>query len=223
MNLYSSRTHLWISAQGGRFWVKYHFITDQGIEFWTQGEGGRLAGTDPDYHRGDLREAIGRGEHPSWTLKMQIMPFKEAGSYRFNPFDRTKVWPHDDYPLHEVGTLTLDRNPVDHAPEIDQAAFPRNNLVPGMGLSYELIPVSTLVRAAYVRHAEDDDWSQAGTLVREVLDDAARDRLVGNIVGILLNGVTEPVLERAFWYLGNIDENLGERVEKGVRDGQRRS
>ncbi len=73
--------------------------------------------------------------------------------------------------------------------------------------------------AAYVQHAEDDDWGQAGTLVHEVLDDAARDRLVSNIVGILLNGVTEPVLQRAFWYLGNEDKNLGERVEKGVRDG----
>jgi len=75
------------------------------------------------------------------------------------------------------------------------------------------------MRAAYVQHAEDDDWGQAGTLVHEVLDDAARDRLVSNIVGILLNGVTEPVLQRAFWYLGNEDKNLGERVEKGVRDG----
>jgi catalase len=80
-----------------------------------------------------------------------------------------------------------------------------------------------LVRTAYVKHAQDDDWGQAGTLVRDVLDDAARDRLVGNIVGILLNGVTEPVLERAFWYLGNVDKSLGERVEKGVRDGRRRS
>jgi catalase len=77
-----------------------------------------------------------------------------------------------------------------------------------------------LVRTAYELHAEDDDWGQAGTLVREVLDDAARDRLVSNIVGILLNGVTEPVLQRAFWYLGNVDKDLGDRVEKGVRAGQ---
>jgi catalase len=272
--------------------VKYHFISDQGIEFWTQAEGDRLAGTDPDLHTRDLFEAIERGEHPSWTLKMQIMPFEEAKTYRFNPFDLTKVWPHGDYPLTEVGKLTLDRNPVDYHTEIEQAAFQPNNLVPGIGASpdrmllarlfsyadahrarlgvnYEQIPVNApvvpvntyskdgvmrvvnrtdpvyfpnskggpkadperyqpaswyadgeLVRAAYVRHAEDDDWGQAGTLVREVLDDAARDRLVSNIVGILLNGVTEPVLQRAFWYLGNVDKDLGDRVEKGVRAGQ---
>ena len=78
-----------------------------------------------------------------------------------------------------------------------------------------------MVHTAYEQHAEDDDWSQPGTLVREVMDDAARDRLVSNIVGALLAGVTEPVLQRAFWYLGNVDKTLGERVEKGVRDGQR--
>jgi catalase len=77
-----------------------------------------------------------------------------------------------------------------------------------------------LVRTAYELHAEDDDWCQAGALVREVMDDAARDRLVSNIVGQLLNGVTEPVLERTFGYLRNVDQNLGERVEKSVRAGQ---
>jgi catalase len=77
-----------------------------------------------------------------------------------------------------------------------------------------------LVRTAYEQHLEDDDWSQPGKLVREVMDDAARERLVSNIVGALLAGVTEPVLERAFWYLRNVDEDLGNRVEKGVRAGQ---
>jgi catalase len=77
-----------------------------------------------------------------------------------------------------------------------------------------------IMRSAYVQHAEDDDWGQVGVLVREVMDDAARDRLVSNIVGQLLNGVTEPVLQRAFWYLRNVDKSLGDRVEKGVRTGQ---
>jgi catalase len=77
-----------------------------------------------------------------------------------------------------------------------------------------------MVRTAYTLRRDDDDWGQAGTLVREVMDDAARDRLVGNIVGHLLNGVTEPVLVRAFQYWGNVDQTLGERVEKGVRAGQ---
>jgi catalase len=77
-----------------------------------------------------------------------------------------------------------------------------------------------MVHAAYTLHAEDDDWSQAGTLVREVMDDAARDRLVGNVAGHLLDGVSEPVLQRAFAYWRNVDDNLGRRVEKELRTGQ---
>jgi len=77
-----------------------------------------------------------------------------------------------------------------------------------------------IMRSAYVSHAEDDDWGQAGTMVRTVLDDAARERLVSNIVGHLLDGVTEPVLRRAFEYWRNVDKNLGDRVEHGVRAGQ---
>ena len=95
----------------------------------------KIAGADPDYHRRDLFNSIRDGEFPSWTLKVQIMPFDEAADYRFNPFDLTKVWPHSDYPLHEVGKLTLNRNATDFHTEIEQAAFQPNNLVPGIGLS----------------------------------------------------------------------------------------
>jgi hypothetical protein len=83
----------------------HHFKTDQGIDFLPQEEADRIAGKDADYHRRDLFEAIRQGDYPNWTLKVQIMPFKEAETYRFNPFDLTKVWPHGDYPLHEVGRL----------------------------------------------------------------------------------------------------------------------
>ena len=131
MNGYSSHTYMWVNAEGERFWVKYHFKTDQGIEFLTQEDADRMAGEDGDYHRRDLFDAIGRGDYPSWTLRVQLMPFEEAKTYRFNPFDLTKVWPHGDYPLHEVGRLTLDRNPTDFHAEIEQAAFEPNNLVPG--------------------------------------------------------------------------------------------
>ena len=268
MNGYSSHTYMWINADGERFWVKYHFKTDQGIEFFTQDEGDQMAAVDTDYHQRDLYEHIEAGEFPSWTLNMQIMPFEDAKTYRFNPFDLTKVWPHGDYPLHEVGRLTLNRNVTDYHTEMEQAAFEPNNLVAGTGLSpdkmllargfcyadahrarlgvnYKQIPVNSpqvagaqllqgrrdagherqptrstrrtptaarrptrrctddggtwysdgeMVRTAYTLRAEDDDWGQAGTMVREVLDDAARDRLVDNIVGHLLNGVSEPVL-----------------------------
>ena len=121
MNGYSSHTFMWVNAKGERYWVKYHFKTNQGIEVLTQEEADRIAGADADYHRRDLFEAIKRREYPSWTLKVQIMPFKEAETYRFNPFDLTKVWPHGDYPVHEVGQLTLNRNPSDYHAEIGQA------------------------------------------------------------------------------------------------------
>ncbi len=292
MNGYSSHTYSWINAAGEIFWVKYHFISDQGIEFLTQAEADELAGKDADYHRRDLYTAIKRGEYPGWALKVQIMPFEEAKTYRYNPFDLTKVWPHSDYPLIDVGKLTLDRNATDHHTEIEQAAFEPNNQVPGTGLSpdkmllardfsyadahrarlgvnYKQIPVNSakvevhsyskdgvmrvrnvsdpvyapnskggpkadaaltaeplwyadgdMVRTAYTLRPDDDDWGQAGTMVREVLDDAARDRLVSNIVGHLRGGVTEPVLQRAFEYWRNVDRDLGDRVEKGVRAGQ---
>jgi len=114
MNGYSSHTYLWINSAGGKVWVKYHFKTDQGIEFLTQNEADHMVSVDTDYHTRDLFEAIERGENPSWTLYLQIMPFQDAEDYRFNPFDLTKVWPHADYPLIEVGRMTLDRNPTDH-------------------------------------------------------------------------------------------------------------
>ncbi len=135
MNGYSSHTYMWVNADNERFWVKYHFKSDQGIENLTQAEADRIAGEDGDYHQRDLYEAIERGEFPRWSLKMQIMPFDEAKTYRFNPFDLTKIWPHGDYPLIDVGTMTLDRNVSDYHAQMEQAAFQPNNTVPGTGLS----------------------------------------------------------------------------------------
>jgi catalase len=133
--------------------VKYHFKTDQGIQCLTQAEADRIAGEDADYHRRDLFEAINRGDYPSWTLKVQIMPFEEAKTYRFNPFDLTKVWPHSDYPVHEVGRLTLNRNPNDFHTEIEQAAFEPNNLVPGIGPSPDKMLLARLVSYADAHRA----------------------------------------------------------------------
>ena len=135
MNGYGSHTYMWVNAQNEEFWVKYHFVTDQGNQFMTQDRADEMCGKDNDYHRRDLFEAIERGEFPTWTLKVQIMPFEDAKTYRFNPFDLTKVWPHTDYPLQEVGRLTIDTNPVDHHTQIEQLAFEPNNSPPGTGLS----------------------------------------------------------------------------------------
>src|SRR6476661_11034344 len=254
---FSSHTYSWVNAGGERFWVKYHFRTDQGIQTMPEDEAARMAGEDADHHRRDLFDAIASGNEPSWTLSVQVMPFADAADYRFNPFDLTKIWSQKDYPLIEVGRMTLDRNPANFFAEVEQAGFSPSNLVPGTGLSpdrmlmarifsyhdthlhrigpnYEQLPINRphspvhsynkdgsmtyhhagaqpvyapnsyggpaadpakgteigwdvdaaeLARTAYDKHAEDDDFSQPGTLVREVMDDAAREALVGNIVG----------------------------------------
>ena len=135
MNGYGSHTYMWINDAGERFWVKYHFHTRQGMEFFSNREAQEMAGLDADYHRRDLFDAIARGEHPRWTLSVQVMPYEDAKTYRFNPFDLTKVWPHGDYPLIEVGEMVLDRNPENFFAQIEQAAFSPGNTVPGIGLS----------------------------------------------------------------------------------------
>lgn len=135
MNGYGSHTFSLWNAQGERFWVKWHIKTRQGIECMPAQEAERVAGEDPDFHRRDLFEAIERGENPRWTVNVQIMPEADAEAYRLNPFDLTKVWPHGDYPLIEVGVLELDRNPENHFAEVEQAAFEPGNLPPGFGAS----------------------------------------------------------------------------------------
>jgi catalase len=135
MNGYGSHTFMWINAQGERFWVKYHFKTEQGIENFTDAEAKAMTAEDADYHRRDLRTAIEKKDYPVWRLEMQIMPFENAATYRFNPFDLTKVWPHSDYPPVTIGRLVLDRNPENFFAEIEQAAFEPANMVPGIGPS----------------------------------------------------------------------------------------
>jgi catalase len=135
MHGYGSHTFLWANAVGGRFWIKYHLKSVQGIETLTSAEALGLAASDPDYHRRDLLEAIRRGDEPEWRVEVQVMPFEDAASYRFNPFDVTKAWPHADYPPVTIGRLVLNRNPLNHFAEVEQAAFEPANMVPGIGPS----------------------------------------------------------------------------------------
>ena len=135
MNGYGSHTFQWNNEAGEVFWVKYHFKTDQGIKNLTQDEANKLAGEDPDSHQRDLREAIERGDFPSWTVQVQIMPEADAATYRFNPFDLTKVWPHEDYPPIEIGKLELNRNPENIFAEVEQSIFSPAHFVPGIGPS----------------------------------------------------------------------------------------
>jgi catalase len=135
MNGYSSHTYKWYNDKGEYYWVKYHFKTDQGTQNLTREEAELLKGKDPDHATRDLYVAIKRGEYPSWTLEIQVMKLEEAGHYRFNPFDVTKVWPHGDYPSIKVGWMVLNRNPENYFAEVEQAAFSPGNFVPGIASS----------------------------------------------------------------------------------------
>jgi catalase len=135
MNGYSSHTMSVYNAKGERFWVKWHFKTDQGILNLTADEAQRLSGEDPDYSTRDLFNAIHHGEFPSWTVHVQVMPMDDAESYDWHPFDLTKVWRHSDYPLIEVGRMTLNRNPDNYFQDVEQSAFEPGNLVPGIDIS----------------------------------------------------------------------------------------
>ena len=289
MNGYGSHTYMWVNEAGEKFWVKYHFISQQGVKTLSNEEAEALAGADAEHHRRDLFENIKAGNFPKWDLYVQVMPYEEAKTYRFNPFDLTKTWSKKDYPRIKVGTLTLNRNPENFFAEIEQAAFSPANMVPGMGMSpdkmllgrnfayadaqryrigtnFQQLPVNKpkspvhsynfegnmwvessgsrsyyapnsfgdswsdqtgpvdnsfeadgeLVRSAYTLHAEDDDFGQAGTLVREVFDDAQRDALVETVSGGL-GGVIEPVLSNAIQYWKNVDATIGARIEANVR------
>ena len=121
--------------KGERFWVKWHFKTQQGIKCLTEAESRDMCGRDPDHGQRDLVEAIRSKNYPRWTVNLQIMPEKEAETYAINPFDLTKVWPHKDYPLIEIGELELNRNVDNYFAETEQSAFAPSNLVPGIGAS----------------------------------------------------------------------------------------
>ncbi len=281
---FGSHTYQWINAAGERFWVKYHFTSNQGNVEIDAAEAEIIAGADADHYRRDLYEAIEAGNFPSWDLHVQIMPYDEAKNYRFNPFDLTKVWPHADYPLIKVGTHTLNRNPQNFFAEIEQAAFSPANTVPGIdispdkmlmarvfsypdaqryrvGTNYNQIPVNAphaapvhnysqdgsqrhgfnspatpvyapnsvggpaasaeaagegswesdgeLVRTAATLHSEDSDFGQAGTLYREVYDDAAKARFVDTLTGQGCSITVDEIRERFFQYWTNVDAQLG--------------
>jgi catalase len=292
MNGYGSHTFQWVNAQGERFWVKFHFKTNQGIRCLSADGAERVAGANAQAHQQDLLEAIERGDFPSWTLKVQVMPEAEAAEYRFNPFDLTKVWPHGDYPLIEVGTLTLNRNPDNYFAEVEQAAFDPGHFVPGigpspdkmlqgrlfaygdahryrLGINHTRLPVNaprgvpegaanygrdgsmrvdTPARnsknyepnsfdgpvqggqcpyaglalsgesgsTATLRHAEDDDFVQAGSLYR-LMSSEEQERLVRGIAGSLSQVSRDDIVERSIEHFRQADVEYGVRVETAIK------
>jgi catalase len=135
MHGFGSHTFSFINAAGERFWVKFHFRSQQGIRNLSDAEAEAIVGKDRESHQRDLFESIERGDFPRWTLSVQVMPEREASSVPYNPFDLTKVWPHADYPLIEVGIMELNRNPENFFAEVEQSAFNPAAVVPGIGFS----------------------------------------------------------------------------------------
>ncbi len=135
MHGFGSHTYSFINANNERFWVKFHFRSQQGIENLMDDEAEALIGKDRESSQRDLIETIQRGDYPRWNLQIQIMPEKEASTVPYNPFDLTKVWPHKDYPLIDVGYFELNRNPDNYFSDVEQAAFSPANIVPGIGFS----------------------------------------------------------------------------------------
>lgn len=300
---FGSHTFQWVNDKGEAFWVKYHFKTQQGWECFTDEEAAEMAGQNADYHREDLFNAIENGDYPRWDVYVQIMPFEDAENYKFNPFDLTKVWYHEDYPLQKVGYFELNRNPRNNFAQIEQIALDPSNIVPGTGLSpdrmlqarafayadqhryrigtnYRHLPINQpinpvntynhegsmqynfngpdqpvytpnrfdkgagylddgetsssnhtsygqasdyyvnpdphgtdLVRAAYVKHEQDDDFTQPRKLYEEVMNDEEKDRLAHNITNAMA-GVSEGVEQRVYEYWDNVHEDLGAAVRK---------
>jgi catalase len=135
INGYGSHTYSLINAKNERHWVKFHFKTIQGIRNWTNAEAAEKIAHDRETHQRDLYEAIERGDFPRWRFCVQIMPESDVGKHWYNPFDLTKVWPHKDYPLIEVGVLELNRNPQNYFAEVEQSALAPSNIVPGVSFS----------------------------------------------------------------------------------------
>lgn len=135
MNGYGSHTYSLWNKNGERFWVKFHFKTQQGHKFLTNEESEKEIGKSRETYQEALYSAIEKGIYPKWKFYIQVMPEKDAENAPFNPFDLTKVWPHADYPLIEVGVMELNKNPDNYFQHIENAAFSPSNVVPGIGHS----------------------------------------------------------------------------------------
>ena len=137
MNGYGGHAFMWYNENGEYWWVKLHFKTDHGIDNFTAEEADHMRGIDPDCATRDLFDSISSGNFPSWTVQVQIMTPEQAKTFRFDPFDVTKVWPHDEFPVKPLGKFVLNRNSDNYFADVEQAAFSPGNLVPGIGPSFD--------------------------------------------------------------------------------------
>ena len=287
MNGYSGHAFKWYTEKGDYWWVKLHFKTEQGAQNLTRDEAQAMIAADRDHATRDLFDSIKRGEFPAWQVQIQVMPPKDAATYRFDPFDVTKVLPHGDYPLIPVGRMVLNRNPENYFAEVEQSAFSPGDLVPGfalapdkmlqarsvfyhdahlhrLGPNYDLLPINApkAARANYQRDGAmrtdgnggpgpnywpnsfggpapdpkagepafdfsgeigrrpypktEDDFVQPGNLYRKVMDDTAREHLVGNIVAHL-GGAQKRIQLRHSALFFKAEKEYGTRVAGGLK------
>ncbi|TWI07257.1 catalase [Aerolutibacter ruishenii] len=187
MHGFGSHTYSFWNEKGERYWVKFHFRTQQGIKNLTDAEAAGIIGNDRESHQRDLFDAIERGEFPKWKMYIQVMPEAEAERVPYHPFDLTKVWPKGDYPLIEVGEFELNRNPENFFADVEQSAFAPSNLVPGIGVSPDKMLQSRLFNYA----------------------DAQRYRLGVNYHQIPVNAARCPVHSNHRDGAGRVDGNYG--------------
>lgn len=135
MHGFGSHTFSFINKDNERFYVKFHMLTKQGIKNFTDAEAAEMKSKDMDFAQRDLIENIDKGNFPRWDMKVQIMTEAESRTYHINPFDLTKVWPHGDYPLIDVGVIELNKNPDNYFQDVEQAAFAPAHVVDGIGYS----------------------------------------------------------------------------------------
>jgi catalase len=187
MHGFGSHTYSFWNDAGERFWVKFHFRTQQGIKNLTDAESAAIIGHDRESHQRDLFTAIERGDFPKWTMYVQVMPENAADTSPYHPFDLTKVWPHGDYPLIEVGEFELNRNSENFFADVEQSAFAPSNLVPGISVSPD-----RMLQARLVNYA-----------------DAQRYRLGTNYQQIPVNAARCPVQSNHRDGIGRVDGNYG--------------
>ncbi|AET88203.1 MULTISPECIES: catalase [Caballeronia] len=135
MHGFGSHTFSFINEDNERFYVKFHFKAQQALENYTDAEAAAVVAGDRESAQRDLVNNIDDGNFPRWNFRIQVMTEEQAANSAMNPFDITKVWPHKDYPLIDVGVIELNRNAQNYFADVEQAAFTPANVVPGIGFS----------------------------------------------------------------------------------------
>jgi catalase len=206
INGYGSHTYSFINAKTERFWVKFHFKTMQGHQHWTNAEAAQIVGRTRESTQEDLYNAIERGDFPRWKFCVQIMPEMDAENTPYNPFDLTKVWPHGDYPLIDVGMMELNRNPENYFAEIEQVAFSPSNIVPGDAARYD--------------HREgNDDYSQPRALFN-FFNEEQKSRLFSNIAEAM-RGVPDVIIERQLEHFEQVHPDYASGVRTALSGTER--